>query len=219
MNRTDEQVAVLCDFDGTATSVDVTDTLYLKFGDEVCKATMERWARGEIATPEELQICFSRMYPRKEEMEEFLDTVPLDPGFETLVSFCRRRGYEFAVLSDGLHWYIDRILERHGFDQLTVYANEIEFEEDGVKLSFPWHDPSWPMRGTSKPSIVSGYQDEGFRVVFIGNGLSDAEVAGVADLLYAKGRFLEHCREAGIPAIPFSGLREVVENWQDPPLS
>lgn len=219
MMQADEKVAVLCDFDGTATLVDVTDTLYLKFGDEVCQATMKRWARGEITTPEELRTCFPRMYSRKAEMEDFLDTVPLDPGFETLVSFCRRRGYSFAVLSDGLHWYIDRILERHGFDSLTVYANEIEFTEDGVELSFPWHDPDWPMRGVPKPSIVNRYQDEGFHVVFIGDGLSDAEVAGVADLLYAKGRFLEYCREAGVPAIPFSELGDVVENWQEPPLS
>jgi len=207
---------VLCDFDGTATLIDVTDTLYLKFGDEVCKANMERWARGEITTPEELQICFSRMYPRKEEMEGFLDGVPLDPGFETLVSFCRRQGYEFAVLSDGLHWYIDRILERHGFEDIKVYANEITFQDDGVEFSFPWRDPDTPMRGTSKPSIVREYQQEGFAVVFIGDGLSDAEVAGVADLLYATDRFLEICREEGVPAIPFSELGEVVDKWQDP---
>ena len=207
---------MLCDFDGTATLIDVTDTLYLEFGDEVCKATTERWARGEITTPEELRTCFSRMYPRKEEMEAFLDTVPLDPGFEALVSFCRRRGYEFAVLSDGLHWYIDRILERHGFEDIKVYANEITFNEDGVEFAFPWHDPDTPMRGTSKPSIVRDYQQEGFAVVFIGDGLSDTEVAGVADVLYATDRFLEICREEGIPAIPFSELEEVVEKWQDP---
>ena len=212
----DQRVAVLCDFDGTATLIDVTDTLYLEFGDEVCNATTERWSRGEITTPEELRICFSRMYAKKDEMEAFLDTVPLDPGFEDLVSFCERRGYHFAVLSDGLHWYIDRILERHGFEDLTVYCNEIEFREDGVELSFPWHDPSSPMRGTSKPSIVRRYQRQGFEVVFIGDGLSDVEVAGVADLVYAKDRFLEHCRENGQAAIPFSELADVVENWRDP---
>lgn len=207
---------MLCDFDGTATLIDVTNTLYLEFGDEVCKANMERWARGEITTPQELQICFSRMFSRKEEMEAFLDTVPLDPGFETLVAFCRRRGYAFAVLSDGLHWYIDRILEGYGFEEIEVYANEITFHDDGVELSFPWRDPDTPMRGTAKPQIVRDYQREGFAVVFIGDGLSDVEVAGVADLLYAKDRFLEVCRQKGIPALPFSELEDVVEKWQDP---
>ncbi|MGD2104701.1 MAG: MtnX-like HAD-IB family phosphatase [Anaerolineae bacterium] len=214
--RGEEKVAVLCDFDGTATLVDVTDTLYLEFGDEVCHATLERWIKGEITTPRELEICFSRMYPRKQEMEAFIDTVPLDPGFADLVSLCRQRGYDFAVLSDGLRWYIDRILERHGFDQLTVYANEIEFLEDGVELSFPWYDPGTPMRGTSKPSIVRRYQREGCDVVFIGDGLSDTEVAGVADVLYAKERLLDHCLEHDIPAASFANLEDVVENWQDP---
>ncbi len=207
---------MLCDFDGTATLIDVTNTLYLEFGDEVCRANMERWSRGEITTPEELQICFSRMYRWKEEMEAFLDGVPLDPGFKTLVSFCRRRRYAFAVLSDGLHWYIDRILERHEFEDIKVYANEIAFHDYGVELSFPWRDPDTPMRGTSKPSIVRDYQREGFAVAFIGDGLSDAEVAGVADVLYATDRLLEICREEGVPAIPFSELGEVVEKWQDP---
>lgn len=216
MVTSDQQTAVLCDFDGTATQIDVTDTLYLEFGDEVCEATTRRWARGEITTPQELRICFSRMHPKKEEMEDFIDSVPLDPGFDALVSLCRRRGYEFAVLSDGLHWYIDRILERHGFEDITVYANEIEFHDEGVELSFPWRDPDTPMRGTSKPSIVRCYQRRGFQVVFIGDGLSDVEVAGVADLLYAKGRFLETCREQGVPAIPFSELGEVVQKWRAP---
>ncbi len=218
MNQQDRAVAVLCDFDGTVTQIDVTNALYLKFGDEVCKAAMNRWLRGEITTPQELRTCFPRMHARKEEMEAFLDTVPLDPGFERLVWFCRERGYRFAVLSDGLRWYIERILRRYGFDGLTVYANEIDFQEDGVRLSFPYHDPALPKRGTAKPNIVRRYQREGMGVAFIGDGLSDVEVAGVADVLYAKGRFLEHCREHEIPAIPFSELREVVENWREPRL-
>ncbi|MFW6116779.1 MAG: phosphoserine phosphatase, partial [bacterium] len=55
-------------------------------------------------------------------------------------------------------------------------------------------------------------QTRGYRVVFIGDGLSDVEVAGVADFLYAKERLLKHCREHDISAVPFRTLKDVVED-------
>ncbi|MGQ9493877.1 MAG: haloacid dehalogenase-like hydrolase, partial [Anaerolineae bacterium] len=117
-----------------------------------------------------------------------------------------------AVVSDGLAWYIRYILDRHGVRNVQVYANEIQFGSDGLRLSFPWYSLSSPLRGTSKLALAQRYKAEGLRVVFIGDGLSDIEVVEAADVLYARAGLLDYCREGHILAIPFSSLSEVLND-------
>ena len=166
-------VAVLCDFDGTITTGEVLDILYRQFAGADCRELVQLWLRGEISTPQEVQGCFATMTATRSEMEVALNIVQVDPAFRAFVDFCRGRHYRFAVLSDGLQWYIQYILGRHGISALTIYANQIEFLPDGIRISFPWYSPETPLRGTSKPAIIRRYQKEGSQVVFIGEGPSD----------------------------------------------
>nr|MBC7243815.1 MtnX-like HAD-IB family phosphatase [Chloroflexota bacterium] len=206
------QVAVLCDFDGTATPCIVIDMLYRRFAAPSCLQMVKLWEQGKISTPEEMRACFATITAGRAEMEHLLDSVPLDPAFPDLVSFCQQQGYPFAIVSDGLTWYIRYILERHGIHHVQVYANEIHFGPDGLHLSFPWYSAESPLRGTSKLAFVRRYKAEGFQVVFIGDGLSDIEVVGAADVLFARASLLDYCREQRIPAMPFSNLSEVLDN-------
>jgi 2,3-diketo-5-methylthio-1-phosphopentane phosphatase len=209
-------VAVLCDFDGTITKGEVLDMLYRQFAGAECWQLVQRWLRGEISTPDEVRGCFASIKATRLEMEAALDTVQVDPSFREFVDFCLGRRYRFAVLSDGFQWYIQYILGRYGISGLTIYANQIEFLPDGMRISFPWQSPETPLRGTSKPAIIRRYQREGCRVVFIGDGPSDIEAAEVAEKVYAKGRLLDYCQKQGIPAIGFTRFADLVNLWQAP---
>lgn len=105
-------IAVLSDFDGTLTPSNGLDILYKRFGAPSCKQVVERWDRGEISTMEELTTCFSTMAAHREEMEIPLMQITLDPAVPQLLKFCSDRNYEFGIVSDGLRWYIDLILEK-----------------------------------------------------------------------------------------------------------
>lgn len=208
------KLAVLCDFDGTITPCIVIDMLYHQFAAPSCLQMVKLWEEGKISTPEEMRACFATITATRAEMESLLSSIPVDPAFADLLAFCRQRGYPFAVVSDGLTWYIQYILRRHGIHNVTIYANEIHFGPDGWHFSFPWYSPDSPLRGTSKLALIRRYQADGFQVVFIGDGLSDIEVVEAADILYAYtgGSLLDYCRAHGSPAIPFSSLREVLED-------
>ncbi len=206
--------AVLCDFDGTATPCEVIGLIYSRFASGNCDQLVQQWLRGEISTPEELRGCFATIKASREEMEAELASTPLDPGFPALVEFCRQRGYPFAILSDGLRWYIDYILQQHGFQDFTVYANEITFKPEGYTLTFPWYSSDTPRRGTSKPMIIRRYQAEGYKVVFIGDGLSDIEAVKAADVVYARADLLEYCRLNGIPGTGFSDISDLLKRWK-----
>jgi 2-hydroxy-3-keto-5-methylthiopentenyl-1-phosphate phosphatase len=186
--------------------------LYRQFAAPSCLQMVKLWEQGKISTPEEMHACFATVTASQAEMEHFLSTIPLDPALADLLDFCKRRGYHFAIVSDGLVWYIQHILHCHGIHNVTIYANEIHFGPNGLRLSFPWYSPETPLRGTSKLALVRRYQADGFQVVFIGDGLSDVEVVGAADVLYARASLLDYCRAHRSPAIPFSNLREVLED-------
>jgi 2,3-diketo-5-methylthio-1-phosphopentane phosphatase len=206
------KTAILSDFDGTITPTQVLNTIYEKFAAPSYKQTLARWDKGEISTMEEVETVFKTVTSSRQDIEVYLDTVELDPGFIALRQYCSDHGYLFAILSDGFCWYIDYILNKHNVNGTKVYASDIHFEENGFRFSYPWYDPSTPMRSTSKPTVVRDYQRRGYKVVFIGDGLSDQEVLGVADVVYAKDVLLKYAFEVGELVVQFEELVEVVED-------
>lgn len=210
---TQQPIAVLCDFDGTITIGGVLDLIYKEFAAPSCWELVERWIRGEITTPQEIRGCFSSMKASREEMEAVIDSVSIDPCFPEFVEFCQKQGYPLAVLSDGLRWYIDYVLKRYSIEGLEIFANEIEFLADGYQISTPWYDPMTPKRGVSKPRIIENYKSEGYKVVFIGDGLSDIEAVNVADLIYARDQLLDYCKLNNISARSFLDMRDLLTKW------
>ena len=206
--------AVLCDFDGTITSCEVIGKIYKKFACGNCEQLVKMWIQGEISTPEEIQGCFATIHATQQEMESELCSISIDANFPAFLDFCRKQNYPFAILSDGLQWYIDFILNLHGISGVTVYANQIHFKPTGFEFSFPWYDPNTPKRGTSKPLIIERYQNMGYQVTFIGDGLSDVEAVHFADKVYAKGKLLEICRSQNLPVIGFSDFADLLNIWQ-----
>ncbi len=206
-------VAVLCDFDGTIVPCDTVELIYSKFAQPPCDQLNLQWTRGEISTRQELEGCFATIKASRAQMESVLAGLAIDPAFNTFLDLCTQRGYRFAILSDGLDWIINFILERHGVRGLTIYSNELRFEASGLRLSFPFLDAESPLRGVSKPTIIRRHQAEGFQVVFVGDGLSDIEAVEVADIVYARDKLLQYCRERGIDAVAFSGFADLMAKW------
>lgn len=205
------KTAILIDFDGTATLDDNQDLIFRAFAPPEWEAIDEQWMQGKLSTMEEFAWIFPRMKASQREIEACLDGSRLDPGFVPLVEHARTKGYAFAILSDGLQWVIEYVTRRAGMERLVIYANQILFKKDGYELSYPWYDPSTPLRGTGKCAIIRRYQAQGYRVVFIGDGVSDVEAAQAADVACARGRLVELCRKANIPAIRFDRLTGLLE--------
>jgi len=210
------KIAVLSDFDGTLTLQNALNTLYRKFGAPFCKEVEERWDRGEITTMEEITTCFSTFNASQADMEKALRGIALDPAVHQFLCFCRAQNYEFAIVSDGLLWYIDFILRNHGIYEVAIYANEIHFAPNGFQFSFPWHDSSSPLRGVSKLNIVRSYQARRYKVVFIGDGLSDTDAIQAADIVYARDELLEYARLHDIRTIAFNSLSDLLDKWEPP---
>lgn len=206
-----KKIAVLCDFDGTVAQDDVGNLLFGAFAKtDDAKDAVDQWSRGEISSREclEREAASARCCPN--ELREFLSARRLDPYFKDFHDFARQRGIEVVVLSDGLDYYIEHILIRNGLGGIEFFANQLRIDGDTLRVEFPWHNMlECTECGCCKTHHLLRYREEGYFIVYVGNGLSDRCPCESADLVLAKGELLEYCRAKNIGAVEFRNFRDV----------
>jgi 2,3-diketo-5-methylthio-1-phosphopentane phosphatase len=190
------------------------DFLYQTFSADGLKFA-KLWEEGKITTQEEIELTFASVTASREEMELAVAKMPLDPNFTPFFELCRRKGLEFAVVSEGLRWYIDFMLEREGIREVEIYANEIIFTDHGIRFEYPHFHGDCPERGVCKSNIVNQYKQAGKRVIFIGDGKSDYEAAETADLVFATRKLATYCAEQGLPAVNFTDFGDLISKWDE----
>ncbi|HOD29873.1 MAG TPA: MtnX-like HAD-IB family phosphatase [Syntrophales bacterium] len=198
MNR----VLVISDFDGTICSVDVGDGLGTRFASPEWRDIDQAYNEGRIGS----RLAYPRMAAlmrglTRDQMLAFaLERARLDPGFPAFVSFCRERGYDLLIVSDGLDVYIRAILEREGLADIEFYANAVSFpEQDRIAFAFPHANLRCGKCGTCKTGLLGRQRRRHDLVLYIGDGHSDVCPAQHADGVFAKGILREKCLENGTP--------------------
>jgi len=201
-------VAILCDFDGTITPIDISDLIFRKFA--ACGLYYsEQWLKGLIGTREEIVSTFATVSAGKKEIEAALVAIPIDETFTELIAFARVAGIELAIVSDGLDWPIEVVLREHGIQGVRVFSNHVVFDGEKLGFEFPWYDPSTPHYGVCKPLIIQSYHAKGYKVIFIGDGQSDQAAVSEADLVFAKDGLADYCRNTGIEALTYTNFTDV----------
>jgi 2-hydroxy-3-keto-5-methylthiopentenyl-1-phosphate phosphatase len=151
------------------------------------------------------QIDLVRATPS--EMDTFIRTVEIDPGFAGFANLFRRLGHNLIVVSDGLDRTIRTVLDRNDLD-VPYFANHLQWRgDDRWRLTFPFAKTECAsLAGNCKCSFAEGRPRE-LRIL-VGDGRSDFCLANRADLVLAKASLLKHCRQAGLPHIAFEDFAE-----------
>src|SRR5439155_18111056 len=108
----------------------------------------------------------------------------------------------------GFEFYIEALLHRAGLGGVPFTANRLRFESGRAFPEFP-HAQGCGACGNCKGARVREARRRGTPVVFVGDGLSDRCGAREADHVVARGALLEWCREAGMPARPFTTFADL----------
>ncbi len=210
-------LAVVCDFDGTATVEDLADALSIAhLGQARWEAANDAFQAGAFPFEELLRRIFEPIAASREEIAAFARAhARFRPGFERLLAACRARGVPFVLASGGLDVYLEpalALLPPALVEGLEVRANHAEPVPGGLALSFPWRDaPGACGRcGSCKGAVVRELQAAGHQVIAVGDGNADRCMAGVADVLFARGRLLAWCAREGIPCEPFETFEPVI---------
>jgi len=201
---------VLCDFDGTVVTADVQHVILNHYAGDAWLPINEAWRRGEVSTEERARQQWALVHTTERQLADLVTRLPLDPTFQPFVAFCRERGYGLSIVSDGFDFYIARILAAHGLSAVPFTANHLAFQNDRIELTFVNPNPACCRLGNCKRRAVERLRSPDGRVVYVGDGLSDACGADAADLVFAKGLLADYCQEHGIPFRPFHDFADIM---------
>jgi 2-hydroxy-3-keto-5-methylthiopentenyl-1-phosphate phosphatase len=212
--------AVVCDFDGTATTEDIGDQVVLRFAPEGHYAAQEeRYAAGEFPFSGLLTRIFEGIQAGPDEVAAFARKVAVfRPGFESFVEDCRAAGRPFVVCSAGLDAYISPVLERLRPElrgHLGLVSNRARFEGRRTRVSFDEAAGDCGFCGTCKGNVVRALQKQGHKVLVLGDGTSDRCGAAAADAVFARagGSLVRYCAEQAIPHAVFRTFDEVIDRF------
>jgi 2-hydroxy-3-keto-5-methylthiopentenyl-1-phosphate phosphatase len=206
-----KKIAILCDFDGTVAREDVGNLLFQTFSDaKECLDTVDQWKQGLISSRDCLNREAQLARVSREALDEFITHRELDPYFKDFVDFAGRRGVEIVIVSDGLDYYIERMLLRSGLAHIDFYANVLHLNDHSLHVRFPYYDMlDCRSCGNCKTFHMEKYKANGYFVVYIGNGLSDRCPSKYADFVFAKGDLLDYCKKNGVESTEFRNFRDV----------
>ena len=205
---------ILCDFDGTITTQDVTNHILDHFtGTGWRQRVLPRYWAGEMNHFQLMGELYGTLQKPETDLIEISREIKFRDNFDKLVEYCRAKKYSLAVVSGGLDFYIRAFLP----SDIPFFSYRGQFDPAG---SWQVHLPEWPEVNLAggedfKVRVLEELKREhphDHPVVFIGDGRNDGPVAAAADLVFAvKGsRLVEICAARHQNCIVFEDFAEVI---------
>jgi 2-hydroxy-3-keto-5-methylthiopentenyl-1-phosphate phosphatase len=209
---------IFCDFDGTISIQDATDFILARFADAEWRDIEEQWKRGTIDSAQCMQRQVALIRASQRQLDAALDAIQIDPSFPAFADFCRSRRIALTVVSDGVDYFIHRILAHHRLPPLRVIANQLTIHghngDKRYRLALPFSQATCESAaGMCKCLCVRAAA--GTRV-YVGDGRSDFCVANKPELVFAKGNLAEFCEQQGIAFLPYRQFDDVAQALKTP---
>jgi len=185
LERLSVRYVVLCDFDGTVVDIDTAVFVLERFADPVWKVYDEQFERGEITLEECLQKQFSTVKVSEQKITKKLNgAVNLRRGFKELINYCRLNGILVVIVSAGLDFVIDYLLQQWGSQGLLGrYGPKTRITKKGILFKFPKLLDQASVN--FKDDLVRFHKKGGDKVIYIGDGFSDYPGAKISEFAFA----------------------------------
>ena len=205
---------IQCDFDGTITEEDVSFALLDTFAGGNWRELFQHYRQNKMTVGDFNTQAFAMVKVGREELLEVAKAnVRLREGFHNLVTYCRSRGFRFLIVSNGLDFYIESILEDVGLGDIEVYAAQTRFYPGGLEVQYIGPDGT-PLNSDFKAAYTRLFLKQGYKVVCVGNGPSDIFPAALAQHVFARDGLLEGCQEKKLKCQPFDDLNDIVRGLE-----
>ena len=217
--------AVLCDFDETMVVENVAELLLEHFSHDGTWEGLKQQARdGTITFKDYQERSFRSIIASREEMKSVVKAkATLRPFFKDLWRYCTSENIPLAIVTVGLDFYVEAVLEREGLTDVSRYAVKTSFSALGISYEYPhsWDESAaWNRDGcrgwsTCKCSVLGNHWKMGHSIFYVGDGRSDFCPSLLADRVFAQGLLAQYCREHHISYSEFRDFRDVIKALQD----
>lgn len=218
INKFNRNYKVFVDFDGTITKQDVGEQMFLRFGDaDEAQKIVDKWISNEITSIDTCKLlCETVKEFNPGLFDDFLSTIKFEESFIEFEKFCDVNNIDLYVLSDGLDYYIDKLMIRENLDHLTVYSNQLSFDKSGNLVpDFPYTDEECNLCGNCKRNHILNHSSDEDITFYIGDGFSDTCPAQHVDFIFAKKSLLKFCEVNRISFYPFNNFNDVIPRMEE----
>lgn len=207
------KTAFVSDFDGTITDDDFFTYTANAYFDEQALAPWREYLAGRKTHFNALKEMFAQIHVPAADLERVVAHIHADPHLDDVWRLCREKGIPLFVCSAGNDYYIKRILGNRiaAYDITLVSNSGVYTPESGLVMTAPEkNSPFYDENvGISKYRLVKKLKDEGYFVIFAGDGPPDFEPAEIADVVFARKMLLDKCRAAGIKTEKFDSFEDI----------
>lgn len=210
--KKEEKIAILIDFDGTITTTDTNDKLVYDHRNDKIKDLLSKEA--DMNYIEFIDSLLEEVKITEENYLKFILTdIGLSNGFKEFYDNARSYNLPIAIVSGGFINGIIPFLEKFDIRELDVYANSLSF--DGENISVTYYDGhnmdccDMGPCGNCKIQHYKKLKEQGYKVIFIGDGITDQSVAREADVVFAKDGLEIFCKKNQIEYIPWNDFQDI----------
>jgi 2-hydroxy-3-keto-5-methylthiopentenyl-1-phosphate phosphatase len=206
-------LVVLCDFDGTITTVDTAAWVLARFAQGDWRLFDKQFENGEITLEECLNRQFSLVKASKKQiLEELRNVVIFRPNFKKLAKHCKENRIPFIIVSAGLDFVIKHFLKLNGcLNLVEVCAAKTVFSTQGIRFIFPTLIDT--KSENFKHDMVIHYKSQNGKVIYVGDGLADYAAARDADYSFTikNSRLAKLCKSHEIRCRNITDFQDVIE--------
>ena len=207
------KIAVQIDFDGTVTVEDISFLVLDTYVGSRWREYLKEYTSGSISVGAFNKKVFGMMQSDRQTMTDFVltsDRVKIRPGLKEFIDYCKKKDYKVVIVSNGLTFYIEAILEKLGVNGLDIYAAENVFYPGGVKVRYLGPDGK-ELEAGFKEAYTAMLCKEGYDVIYIGNGTSDIYPSRLSKHVFATADLLKGCRKENLKCYPFEDFYDVTK--------
>lgn len=200
-----------CDFDGTITEEDVSFILLDTFADGDWRRLLREFQEGKMTVGRFNTDAFALIKADRESLLAVARSqVKIRPGFQELLDCCRRKSFRFVIVSNGLDFYIEEILNNLGIADIEVISAQTRFSPGSLKVEYIDPDGNH-LDNDFKEAYTSSFLREDYRILYAGNGESDLAPARRCHSIFATGTLLKRCQETNVDCVAFTDFATVVK--------
>ncbi len=210
------ETQVWIDFDGTITRSDVLDEIIKGFAVDDSWMSVEReWQDGLIGSAECLRRQLAVVRITDQQLDPFLDSIPIDPGAVRLINACEQNKVPVSILSDGIDLFIRSILRRGGLAGTAFRCNSITRDHDAMSLVCPHSNDRCEAKAAHcKCESMSTMGVGRAKTIYIGDGRSDLCPSRKVDCRFAKGVLAANLAREGLAFISYSTLDDIADIFE-----
>jgi 2-hydroxy-3-keto-5-methylthiopentenyl-1-phosphate phosphatase len=201
---------VFFDFDNTITTYDVLDDIIKRFSVNKDWVKLEKeWLAGKIGSRRCLEGQLRSVRISRKDLFRYLSGVKIDPHFHKIYARLNREGLKPVILSDNFSPVIKFILKNNGISGMKVFANSLTFSGSRLLPAFPYVNRHCLRCAHCKKKNLLKKEVRDKIIMYIGDGLSDICPAENSDMVFAKGKLLEHFRRKKKLCLAFKNLDDI----------